>query len=71
MIYLDNAATTLYKPEEVIKAVADAMRHMGNPGRGAHDTSLNLSLIHILEMVLDVDDIVNEMTAIRDAYGKY
>lgn len=41
MIYLDNAATTLYKPEEVIKAVADAMRHMGNPGRGAHDTSLN------------------------------
>lgn len=41
MIYLDNAATTLHKPEEVMKAVDDAMRHMGNPGRGAHDPSLN------------------------------
>lgn len=41
MIYLDNAATTLHKPEEVIEAVANAMRHMGNPGRGAHDVSLS------------------------------
>lgn len=41
MIYLDNAATTLYKPEAVIEAVGNAMKHMGNPGRGAHDTSLN------------------------------
>lgn len=34
MIYLDNAATTLRKPEAVIEAVADAMRNMGNSGRG-------------------------------------
>lgn len=33
MIYLDNGATTYHKPEAVIQAVADAMRHMGNSGR--------------------------------------
>lgn len=35
MIYLDNGATTYHKPEAVIQAVADAMRHMGNSGREA------------------------------------
>lgn len=43
MIYMDNAATTIHKPEVVIEAVADAMRHMGNAGRGAHVVSLNSS----------------------------
>ena len=33
MIYLDNAATTLYKPEPVRKAVYEAMGTMGNSGR--------------------------------------
>ena len=27
--------------------------------------------VSMMEMVLDVDDIVNEMTAIRDEFGKY
>lgn len=39
MIYLDNAATTLRKPPEVIHAVNQAMETMGNPGRGAHKAS--------------------------------
>lgn len=43
MIYMDNAATTLHKPEVVIKAVTDAMRYMGNAGRGAHEASLDAS----------------------------
>lgn len=43
MIYLDNAATSYQKPEEVISAVVDAMRHMGNSGRGAHGASLHAS----------------------------
>ena len=43
MIYLDNAATTYYKPEEVISAVCDAMRTMGNSGRGVNGISLNTS----------------------------
>ena len=45
MIYLDNAATTLYKPECVIEAVASAMRTMGNSSRGTHDSSLSTSRI--------------------------
>ena len=40
MIYLDNAATTLHKPEAVIEAVTAAMTTAGNPGRGAHGASL-------------------------------
>ena len=43
MIYLDNAATTMKKPKEVIQAVVEAMESMGNAGRGAHDATLNAS----------------------------
>ncbi len=35
MIYLDNAATTMQKPPEVVTAVAEAMGSLGNAGRGA------------------------------------
>lgn len=45
MIYLDNAATTLQKPEAVIEAVADAMRHLGNSGRGSGSASLQASRV--------------------------
>ena len=39
-IYLDNAATTYPKPEEVLRAASDAMRKAGgNPGRGSHRLS--------------------------------
>lgn len=40
MIYLDNAATTLRKPEPVINAVVQAMKNMGNSARGAYEDSL-------------------------------
>ncbi len=45
MIYLDNAATTVDKPQCVTDAVVQAMCHMGNAGRGAHDASLDASRI--------------------------
>lgn len=45
MIYLDNAATSLLKPPQVIEAVAQAMGSMGNAGRGIHDASLGASRI--------------------------
>ena len=35
MIYLDNAATTMHKPQAVIDAVTQAMCSLGNAGRGA------------------------------------
>lgn len=43
MIYLDNAATTLCKPPQVEKAMLDALRTAGNPGRGAHEPTLHAS----------------------------
>lgn len=43
MIYLDNAATTLRKPPQVISAVVEAMQTLGNAARGAHENSLQAS----------------------------
>ena len=43
VIYLDNAATTLRKPQCVIDAVVNAMNSMGNAARGAHSSSLQAS----------------------------
>ncbi len=40
MIYLDNAATTMQKPPQVIQAVVDAMQTLGNASRGAHSGAL-------------------------------
>lgn len=40
MIYFDNAATSLQKPEAVIEAVAEAMKSLGNASRGAHSAAL-------------------------------
>ena len=45
MIYLDNAATTIRKPDVVIQAVTEALSTMGNAGRGGHDASLDASRI--------------------------
>ena len=41
MIYLDNAATTLHKPQQVIDAVVHAMQSMGNCSRGTHEGALD------------------------------
>ncbi len=40
MIYFDNAATTLQKPEEVAQAVKESFSYIGNAGRGANEASL-------------------------------
>ena len=45
MIYLDNAATTMQKPDCVVQAVTQALCFMGNAGRGGHDASLDASRI--------------------------
>ena len=45
MIYMDNAATTMHKPQEVIDAVVSAMSSMGNAGRGANEASLSASRV--------------------------
>lgn len=57
-IYMDNAATTMQKPDCVIEAVVSAMRHMGNSGRGAHEASLDASRL-IYETREGISDLVN------------
>lgn len=56
MIYLDNAATSFHKPEEVRKAVVDAMLSLGNSGRGAHGASLDAS-----RMIFDTRRLLAEL----------
>ena len=45
MIYFDNAATTLRKPDCVVQAVTEAMCSLGNSGRGIHSGALSASRI--------------------------
>ena len=40
MIYFDNAATTLIKPQSVTKAMAAAIGRLGSPGRGGHAAAM-------------------------------
>ena len=41
MIYLDNGATSFYKPRGVYEAVLEAMHRCANPGRGGYDAAMN------------------------------
>ena len=43
MIYFDSAATTLGKPESVVRAVTESFGELGNAGRGACGASLAAS----------------------------
>lgn len=45
MIYFDNAATTMRKPDSVVQAVTEAMQALGNSGRGVHSGALSASRI--------------------------
>ena len=45
MIYLDNAATTMRKPQQVIDAVAAAMGTLGNAGRGAGECAMDAARV--------------------------
>lgn len=40
MIYLDNGATSFYKPPSVHRAVARAMQCCANPGRGGYGAAM-------------------------------
>lgn len=45
LIYLDNAATSMRKPDTVIQAVTEALTSLGNSGRGVHGAALGASRI--------------------------
>lgn len=45
MIYLDNAATSLRKPLQVVRAMTEAVGSYGNPGRGGHPAAMEASRV--------------------------
>lgn len=62
MIYLDNAATTFPKPEEVYSALDRANREYGfNAGRGGYKKSKNISKI--------IDETRDEIASLVDCSG--
>ena len=59
MIYLDNAATTGYKPPQVIQAVSDALQNLSaNPGRSGHKLSTK-AMMTTMKTRQSVCDFVN------------
>ena len=45
MIYLDNAATTLKKPNSVLEAMTDALENCASVGRGGYEGAMNAAEI--------------------------
>lgn len=67
-IYLDNAATSFPKPEDVYRTVDRAMRTMGgNPGRGGHSLTLDAGRL-VLEARESVADVLHIPDAARIAF---
>lgn len=61
MIYVDNAATTFFKPPSIIQKIHEYLMHPGNPDRGAHQSAINASRIVLetrmkLASFFDCDD---------------
>lgn len=45
MIYMDNAATTRFKPFKVKLAALNEMNKSANPGRSSHTASMRAALV--------------------------
>ena len=62
-VYLDNAATTFPKPEEVYRAVDHFNRNLGgNPGRGSNKATLQAGSI-----LMDCREALADLFNIRDS----
>ncbi|WP_069650888.1 aminotransferase class V-fold PLP-dependent enzyme [Caloranaerobacter ferrireducens] len=67
MIYLDNAATTFPKPEEVYQAMLESMKEFGaNPGRSGHKLALKAgrAIYETRELLSKLFNIENPMNII-------
>ncbi|MEG1806293.1 MAG: aminotransferase class V-fold PLP-dependent enzyme, partial [Clostridia bacterium] len=53
MIYLDNSATSGFKPSAVIQEVENALRFPANPTRSGHKRALSMGqkVFHVRELV--------------------
>ncbi|MGN0398572.1 MAG: aminotransferase class V-fold PLP-dependent enzyme [Blautia sp.] len=64
MIYLDNSATTMKKPDCVKEAVLEAMENLGNCGRGGHPASL-----HAARTIYEAREAVSDFFQLGDPSG--
>ncbi len=63
LIYLDNAATTFPKPDEVYRRVDHILRNVGaNPGRSGHRMALDANRV-----ILDARDSIARLFNIDDS----
>lgn len=63
MIYMDNAATSYPKPPEVRRALAEAVEHSGNPGRGSHALAVWSG-----EKILEARESLAELLHVEDPF---
>lgn len=70
MIYLDNAATSYPKPEEVYTAIDKCLReYCANPGRGGHKMSL-ASARAVMEVREEISEFFNIENPLRICFTK-
>lgn len=63
MIYLDNAATTWPKPNQVVEAVASSMKYYGaNPGRSGHKMAIRTS-----EKIYECRELISDFFGLNNA----
>ena len=69
MIYLDNGATSFYKPPAVRAAVLSAMERCANPGRGGYSAAMAAAETgHLVIATLHTKGAVNSIDRIVDAF---
>ncbi len=65
MIYFDNAATTWPKPQSVINAVSESMKHLAaNPGRSGHKMALAAG-----EKVYECRELLSDFFGLKNPCG--
>ncbi|MBS5450248.1 MAG: aminotransferase class V-fold PLP-dependent enzyme [Coriobacteriia bacterium] len=68
MIYFDNAATAMARPQEVVDAVVRALTTFGNVGRGAHDAAISADMA-VFDARRKVAELLGAPSPSRVAFG--
>lgn len=68
MIYFDNAATAMARPQEVIDAVVRALTTFGNVGRGAHEAAISADMA-VFDARRKVAELLGAPSPSRVAFG--
>lgn len=74
MIYLDNAATTLVKPQNVAMGACKAVKNLASPGRGGHKYAMAAARVSFdcrekIAKLFNVDDPENIVFTMNGTHG--